>query len=241
MLHIVGLGPGSQELMVPAAVAAMEQAEVIVGYHTYLELITDYIEGKEVVATDMRGEVERCEAAIAIAKEGKRVAIVCSGDAGIYAMAGLVFELLAAKKDHLDVKIIPGITASIGGAALLGAPLMNDFVHISLSDLMTPWEMIERRLKAAAEADFVICLYNPRSMGRPKHLESALSMIRDYKGGHIPVGICKDIGRPNEQVIVTTIDELNEEDVDMTTTVIVGNKFTKIYDGRMYTPRGYQL
>lgn len=241
MLYIVGLGPGSMEQMSPQALQAIEDADYIVGYTTYINLVRDLIKDKHVVNTGMKQEIARCEKAIELALEGKDVAVISSGDSGIYGMAGLIFELLRSKEIHLDVQVIPGITASIAGGALLGAPLMNDFCHISLSDLMTPWEMIEKRLHAAAQADFVICLYNPRSKGRPKHLEKALDIISKYKGTDVLVGIVKDVGRKKEQSILTTIGELDETLVDMTTTVVVGNKFTKEYDGWMYTPRGYDL
>lgn len=240
MLYIIGLGPGSSELMAPAAVEALEKSEVIVGYSTYIRLVRDYIKGKELVTNGMRGEVDRCKEAIEIAKTGKNVGVICSGDAGIYAMAGLILELMEEGSD-IEVKVIPGITASIGAAALMGAPLMHDFCHISLSDLMTPWEVIEKRLHAAAQGDFAICLYNPRSKGRPEHLRTALDIITQYKSDETVVGIGKDIGRKNEQVILTTIKDLDESLVDMTTVVLIGNKATYVKNGFMVTPRGYNV
>lgn len=240
MLYIIGLGPGSSELMAPAAVEALEKSEVIVGYSTYIRLVRDYIKGKELVTNGMRGEVDRCKEAIEIAKTGKNVGVICSGDAGIYAMAGLILELMEEGSD-IEVKVIPGITASIGAAALMGAPLMHDFCHISLSDLMTPWEVIEKRLHAAAQGDFAICLYNPRSKGRPDHLRTALDIITQYKSDETVVGIGKDIGRKNEQVILTTIKDLDESLVDMTTVVLIGNKATYVKNGFMVTPRGYNV
>ena len=241
MLYIVGLGPGSEELMSPMAKEVLDKVDVVVGYTTYIKLVKDFIKDKEVVNTGMKREIDRCQTAIDIAQTGKEVAVISSGDSGIYGMAGLIIELLASQQSNLPVKVIPGITASIGGAALLGAPLMNDFCHISLSDLMTPWEMIEKRLHAAAQGDFVICLYNPKSKGRPKHLVKALQIIASYKGDETVVGLAKDIGRKDEEVVITTIKDLDDSLVDMTTTVIVGNRFTKIYNGMMYTPRGYDL
>ncbi|AEA00669.1 MULTISPECIES: precorrin-3B C(17)-methyltransferase [Aerococcus] len=241
MLYIVGLGPGDKDLMTKECLEVLDQVEIIVGYKTYIALIEDLIGGKEVYSTGMKGEIDRCQKAIELAKDtGKDIAVVCSGDSGIYAMAGLIFELLASQEEDIPVKVIPGLSAGIAGAANLGAPLMNDFCFISLSDLMTPWAMIEKRLHAAAQGDFVICLYNPRSKGRPKHLAKALEIIKSYKGGDIVVGIVKDVGRKEEETIITTIDELDEEVVDMTTTVIVGNRFTKVYKNWMYTPRGYE-
>ncbi|MBF0698467.1 precorrin-3B C(17)-methyltransferase [Streptococcus danieliae] len=241
MLYVIGLGPGKKELMSQEALEALEKSEIIVGYATYMRLIQDLLEGKEKVSTGMRKEVDRCQKAIDLALEtGKTVAVVSSGDAGVYGMAGLILELLDEDSD-LEVRVIPGITASLGAAALLGAPLMNDFCHISLSDLMTPWEMIERRLKAAADGDFVVCLYNPRSKGRPDHLARALSILESGKAGATIVGIGKDVGRKEEEMIVTRLDEVDETLVDMTSIVIVGNKETYVKNGRMITPRGYRL
>ncbi|MDT2814471.1 precorrin-3B C(17)-methyltransferase [Vagococcus carniphilus] len=241
MLYVVGLGPGGHEQLSYEAKEAIINSEVIVGYVTYMKLVKDLVKGKELVHNGMRQEVERCQKAIDIAVEGKDVAVISSGDAGVYGMAGLILELMHKQNIDIPVKVVPGITASIGGAALLGAPLMNDFCHISLSDLMTPWEMIEKRLHAASSADFVICLYNPRSKGRPHHLKTALDIMKQYKSEDTVVGLAKDVGRPKEEMIITTIKDLDETLVDMTTVVIVGNKETYVSNGRMLTPRGYSL
>lgn len=241
MLYVVGLGPGEKGKMSFEAIEALKQAEVIVGYTTYIRLIKELVGDKEIVSTGMKQEIDRCQKALDIAATGKEVAVVSSGDAGVYGMAGLILELASKMSETVEVKVIPGITASIAGAALLGAPLMNDFCHISLSDLMTPWEVIEKRLHAAASADFVICLYNPRSKGRPKHLAKALEIILQYKPAETIVGLAKDVGRKKETTVLTTIQELDETLVDMTTVVIVGNKETFVFDNQMITPRGYQL
>lgn len=241
MLYVIGLGPGSKEMMSYEAVEAIEKCDVIVGYTTYVRIIKEMLTDQEVVSTGMKREIDRCEKAIEIALTGKTVGVISSGDAGIYGMAGLILELVGNHEKDLEVKVIPGVTASIGGAALLGAPIMHDFCHISLSDLLTPWEVIEKRLHAAASSDFVICLYNPRSKGRPDNLAKALSIISEYKSTETLVGIAKDVGRKKEQAIVTTINELDEELVDMTTIVIVGNKETYLAKGKMITPRGYSL
>lgn len=241
MLYVVGLGPGEKEKMSGEAIEVLRQAEIIVGYTTYVRLIKEMVGDKEIVSTGMKQEIDRCKKAIELAKSGKEVAVISSGDAGVYGMAGLILELTSKMDQPLVVKVIPGITASIAGAALLGAPLMNDFCHISLSDLMTPWEMIEKRLHAAASADFVICLYNPRSKGRPKHLAKAMEIIQQYKSKTTVVGLAKDVGRPREQSILTTIKDLDETLVDMTTVVLIGNKETYVADNKMITPRGYQL
>lgn len=241
MLYVVGLGPGSKELMTQEARDVIKNTHTIVGYATYVRLIEDMIEGKELVVTGMRGEIERCKKALEIANSGKDVAIISSGDAGVYGMAGLILDLASKQEQHVDIKVVPGVTASIAAAAHLGAPLMNDFCHISLSDLMTPWEVITKRVDAAAAADFVICLYNPRSKGRPHHLRKALDIMLKYKSEDTVVGLGKDVARPKEIDKITTIKDLDEEDVNMTTIVIVGNKETYVHDGRMITPRGYQL
>ncbi|MEB6086011.1 precorrin-3B C(17)-methyltransferase [Enterococcus casseliflavus] len=241
MLYVVGLGPGGKGDLSGKAIETLQKAEVIVGYTTYIRLIREFIEDKEVITTGMKKEIERCHQAIAVAEQGKDVAVVSSGDAGVYGMAGLIYELLSKSKKAIDVEVIPGITASIGGAALLGAPLMNDFCHISLSDLMTPWEVIEKRLHAAASGDFVICLYNPRSKGRPKHLANALAIVGQYKEAGTLVGLAKDVGRKKEAAHVTTLADLDETLVDMTTVLIIGNKETFTYKGKMITPRGYQV
>ncbi|MGG5369300.1 precorrin-3B C(17)-methyltransferase [Enterococcus sp. AZ196] len=241
MLYVVGLGPGEKKKMSLEAIEVIKKVDVIVGYTTYIRLIKELVDGKELISTGMKKEIDRCKKAIDIAKDGKDVAVISSGDAGVYGMAGLILELTSQMAEEIAVQVIPGITASIAGAALLGAPLMNDFCHISLSDLMTPWEMIEKRLTAAASADFVICLYNPRSKGRPNHLARALEIIQQYKSEDTIVGIAKDVGRKEEKVILTSIADLDETVVDMTTIVLVGNKETYISDNWMITPRGYKL
>lgn len=241
MIYVIGIGPGCRDLMTQEAISAMEDAEVIVGYKTYIKLVEDFIKDKEVVQNGMRKEVDRCQDAIDIAKTGKKVAVISSGDAGIYGMAGLILELITKQELDIPVKVVPGVTASIGAAAVLGAPIMHDFCHISLSDLMTPWEVIEKRLRLAAEADFVICLYNPRSKGRSEHLANAFKIMGEFKDGSTPVGIVKDVGREDQEKFICTFDTMDFERVDMTTMVIIGNKSTYIHDDLMLTPRGYTV
>ena len=241
MIYVIGIGPGCRDLMTQEAISAMEDAEVIVGYKTYIKLVEDFIKDKEVVQNGMRKEVDRCQDAIDIAKTGKKVAVISSGDAGIYGMAGLILELITKQELDIPVKVVPGVTASIGAAAVLGAPIMHDFCHISLSDLLTPWEVIEKRLRLAAEADFVICLYNPRSKGRSEHLANAFKIMREFKDGSTPVGIVKDVGREDQEKFICTFDTMDFERVDMTTMVIIGNKSTYIHDDLMITPRGYTV
>ena len=241
MIYVIGIGPGCRDLMTQEAISAMEDAEVIFGYKTYIKLVEDFIKDKEVVQNGMRKEVDRCQDAIDIAKTGKKVAVISSGDAGIYGMAGLILELITKQELDIPVKVVPGVTASIGAAAVLGAPIMHDFCHISLSDLLTPWEVIEKRLRLAAEADFVICLYNPRSKGRSEHLANAFKIMGEFKDGSTPVGIVKDVGREDQEKFICTFDTMDFERVDMTTMVIIGNKSTYIHDDLMITPRGYTV
>ncbi len=241
MIYVVGIGPGCESLMTNEALNAIKDSEVIVGYKTYIDLIKDFIVDKEVVQNGMRKEIERCKEAIKIAKTGKKVAVISSGDAGIYGMAGLILELITKDDEDIKVKVVPGVTASIGAAAVLGAPIMHDFCHISLSDLMTPWEVIEKRLRLAAQADFVICLYNPRSKGRSEHIAKAFEIMSEFKMGSVPVGIVKDVGREKQEKFICTFDNMDFERVDMTTMVIIGNKATYIHDDLMITPRGYEV
>ena len=241
MIYVIGIGPGCRDLMTQEAISAMEDAEVIVGYKTYIKLVEDFVKDKEVVQNGMRKEVVWWLVAIDIAKTGKKVAVISSGDAGIYGMAGLILELITKQELDIPVKVVPGVTASIGAAAVLGAPIMHDFCHISLSDLMTPWEVIEKRLRLAAEADFVICLYNPRSKGRSEHLANAFKIMGEFKDGSTPVGIVKDVGREDQEKFICTFDTMDFERVDMTTMVIIGNKSTYIHDDLMITPRGYTV
>lgn len=241
MLYVIGIGPGGRATMTQEAINAIQDAEIIVGYKTYTHLIKEFTVDKEVVKTGMCKEIERCQVAIDLALQGKKVALVSSGDAGIYGMAGLVLELVTRQNLTIPINIIAGVTASTASAALLGAPLMHDFCHISLSDLLTPWNVIEQRIIHAAQADFVICFYNPRSRGRPDHLARAFDLMRPYKDANTPVGIVKEAGRKRQQKWLTTIAQMDYEDVDMRSLVIVGNKTTYIHQDLMITPRGYVL
>lgn len=241
MLYVVGIGPGNREEMTLNAIDALEKADVIVGYKTYIDLVKPYIEDKEIVVNGMRGEVERCTKAVDIAISGKTVAVISSGDPGVYAMSGLVLEIVAAKKSKVDVKIIPGITSANGASATLGAPIMHDHAYISLSDLLTDFELIKKRIKLAAEGDFVICLFNPKSKGRPEHINVARDILLQHKKPETVVGIVKNAKRAGEQVTITTLDDMLNHPIDMTTMVIIGNERTFVYDDLMITPRGYQV
>lgn len=217
----------------------MAAADLIVGYRPYLELIADLTAGKRTVAGAMRQETARAEAAVAAATAGARVAVVSTGDAGVYGMAGLVLELLP-EGSPVTVEVVPGVTAASAAAACLGAPLMNDFAVVSLSDLLTPLEVIERRLTAAADGDFVLALYNPRSTRRHEPLRRALAILRARRAPDTPVGLVRNALRDGQEARITTLGELREEDVDMLTLLVVGNGATSVRDGRMVTPRGYR-
>lgn len=239
-IYIVGTGPGNIDHITPYAQKAIKKAEIIVGYDTYLDLVPELIKGKEVHSTGMTKETERCNKAVELAEGGKTVAVISGGDPGIYAMAGLVFELLSSKDiSELHVEVIPGISALNACASRLGAPLMHDFASISLSDRLTPWALIEKRLEAAAMADFVIVLYNPKSKGRAEHINAALDIILKYRKPETPVGIVKAAMRENESVVITDLKHMLDHDINMQTTVIIGNSQTFKWGGRMVTPRGY--
>ena len=239
-IYIVGTGPGAIEHITPYAQNAIRNSDVIVGYGTYIELIKELIKDKEIVATGMTQEIDRCKKAVELAMNGKTVSVISGGDPGIYAMAGLVFEILKSKQSSVFVEVIPGISALNACAARLGAPLMHDFASISLSDRLTPWEQIEKRLKAAAMADFVIILYNPKSKGRAEHINKARDIILKYRKPETPVGIVKGAMRENERIIIADLKNMLEHDIDMQTTVIIGNSQTFVWDNRMITPRGYE-
>ncbi len=237
-LYVVGLGPGGADGMTLRAKDALEHSDVIVGYTVYIDLVREQFPGKEYRSTPMRKEVDRVRLALSIASEGKTVAMVCSGDAGVYGMSGLCEELLS-EYPGVALETIPGVSAVLSGAAILGAPLMHDFAVISLSDLLTPWEKIEKRLLMAAEADFVICLYNPSSHKRHDYLARACDLMLQYASPETVCGIAKNIGRDGEETQVLTLEKLRDTEVDMFSTVFIGNSQTKIINGKMVTPRGY--
>ncbi len=254
-LFVVGIGPGSPEHLTKRASEILASVEVVAGYSTYIDLIRPLVDGKEIISTGMTKEVARVEAAIEQAQAGKSCAIVSSGDPGIYAMAGLVFETCKIKgiaivppgsdsktaddRNVLGLEVVPGIPALSAGAALLGAPLTHDFAAISLSDLLTPWELIEKRLEAAARADFVIVLYNPKSKKRHWQLEKAQEIILQHRDKNTPVGIVSRAMREQQNIEIVTLDTLHTADVDMQTTVFIGSSTSSKYMDFMYTPRGY--
>ncbi len=240
-LYVVGLGPGEVSQMTGKAAEVIESCDTIVGYGVYTDLISDLIEGKEVITTPMKKEVDRCHMAVQAAINGKNVAMVSSGDAGIYGMAGLIIEVLSEYENHnVEVEVIPGITAASSAAAVLGAPLTHDFAVISLSDLLTPWERIEKRLSLASEAGFIICLYNPSSKKRADYLKKACEIVMKNLPEETPCGFVQNIAREGQKSRVLTLKELAETQVDMFTTVVIGNDTTKVIDGKLVTPRGYR-
>ena len=238
-LYVIGIGPGEYEQMTLKAIHAMEKSEVIIGYTVYVDLVKEHFPGKEFLTTPMKKEVDRCVMAFEEAKKGKVVSMICSGDAGVYGMSGLMYEV-GVNYPEVELEIIPGVTAATGGAAVLGAPLIHDFCLISLSDLLTPWEKIEARLLAAAEADFVVCLYNPSSRKRSDYLQKACDLMMQYKRPETVCGIVSYIGRDGEHYEVMDLKTLRDTKVDMFTTVWVGNSQTKEINGKMVTPRGYR-
>ena len=238
-LYVIGIGPGEYEQMTLKAIHAMEKSEVIIGYTVYVDLVKEHFPGKEFLTTPMKKEVDRCVMAFEEAKKGKVVSMICSGDAGVYGMSGLMYEV-GVNYPEVELEIIPGVTAATGGAAVLGAPLIHEFCLISLSDLLTPWGKIEARLLAAAEADFVVCLYNPSSRKRSDYLQKACDLMMQYKSPETVCGIVSYIGRDGEHYEVMDLKTLRDTKVDMFTTVWVGNSQTKEINGKMVTPRGYR-
>lgn len=228
--------------MTPRARQEIERAEVIIGYETYVSLIPSIIKrDAEVISGKMGREIERARIAVKKALENKRVVVISSGDPGVYGMAGLVLEVAEREKATIPIEIVPGVTAATAAAATLGAPLVGDFAVISLSDILIPWSLIEKRLRVATEADFVIVLYNPQSRGRREPLAKTHEMLLEYRSPNTPVGIVKQVGREGEETIITTLKEMLGHEVDMVTTIIVGNSTTRIINQKMITPRGYAL
>lgn len=240
-LHVVGFGPGGKDDMTFRAVRAIENADVVTGYTAYINLLRDIFPGKEFKATGMMKEVERCRMAIEDAMSGKDVAMVSSGDSGIYGMAGIIYQLADDMGADIDIDCVPGITAASSSAAILGAPLMHDLALISLSDLMTPLDQIMKRVDLAGESDMIVALYNPKSNGRQEYLDQARDILLAHRKDDTPVGVVRNAGRKDETHWITTLRELDDSKVDMFCMVIVGNSQTYVSNGRMITPRGYPV
>lgn len=240
MLYIIGFGPGDKMFMTEEAIAAIEKCDLIVGYTVYAELLKAQVKGKEFYTTPMRQEKERCEYALLESQKGRNVALICSGDSGVYGMAALVYEL-SVSYEPVEIQVVAGVTAALSGGAVLGAPLTNDFAVISLSDLLTPWAVIEKRLSLASKADFVLCLYNPSSKKRMDYLKKACDICLAYKKKDTICGYVRQIGREQQESKLLSLMELCNTPVDMFTTVFIGNSSTKNIGGKMVTTRGYHL
>lgn len=244
-IYVVGFGPGAAEHLTPAAKAAIEACDTCIGYRTYIDLVRPLLAGKKIIATGMTEEIDRGRKAYQLAKEGKKVVVVSSGDSGVYGMAGLVYEVLEKagwdpQAPDVEVVIVPGITAACSVGAILGAPLNHDFCSISLSTLLTPWEAIEKRLEAAASADFVTSLYNPKSARRDWQIVKAQEIFLKHRRPETPVGLVKSAWREGEIVVRTTLDKMADQDIGMLTTIVIGNSQTYYFKELMVTPRGYK-
>lgn len=236
-LYIVGIGPGGLEFMTQRAIEVIKACEVVVGYNYYIDLIHDLVQGKTLISTGMTAEIERCKQAIHEVEQGRDTAIISSGDAGLYGMAGPIYELAG----EIEIEVVAGVSSVFAAAAEVGAPLMHDFCTLSLSDLLTPWEIITKRIKLAAQADFVIALYNPKSRGRKHHLSKAVKIMSPHIDSKRPVALVKNAGRAENQRILVSFGSIDYDFVDMKTVVIIGNSQTFIKNGKMITPRGYQI
>lgn len=240
-LSVVGFGPGGLEHMTIKAEKTIRESDIVTGYTTYIDMIRGYFpEDMKYTSTGMMKEVERCKMAVEEAMKGQKVSMVSSGDSGIYGMAGIVYEVAAEMKADIDIDVVPGITAASTAASVLGAPLMHDMTIISLSDLMTPIDLIMKRVDCAGQGDFVVALYNPKSKKRTDYLNQAADILMKYRSPDTPVGIVRNAGRDGEEKNITTLGELGSADVDMFCVVIIGNSNTYLFDGRMITPRGYR-
>ena len=239
-IYIVGMGPGAEEKMTGEAIMALEEADIIIGYNVYLELLGERFANKEKLSTPMKREVERCRLCLDKAREGLTVALICSGDAGVYGMASLMYEI-SQDEAEVELVVIPGVTAAVSGAALLGAPINHDFCVISLSDLLTPWDKIVTRIKAAAEGDFCIVIYNPSSIKRRDYMQKICDILLERIEPDRPCGYVENIGREGTKVTITTLKELRSVSLNMFTTVFIGNSDTIVINDKMIAKRGYKI
>ncbi len=240
-IYIIGIGPGNREHMSILACEVIESSDIVVGYTTYIKLLEKSFRLNETFVSGMMKETDRCRKALELALSGKTVALVSSGDSGIYGMAGLMLEIIEKSGKDVETEVIPGITSATASAAILGAPIMHDYASISLSDLLTDHELINKRLDAAASADFVICLYNPKSKTRITGLAEARDIILKHRTGSTPVGIVRDAMREDQSYVITDLDNMLDHEADMRTTIIIGNSQTFVSGGKIITPRGYGL
>ena len=240
-LVVIGFGPGSKDDMTLRAVRAIENADIITGFTTYVKILQEFFPDKPYKSTGMTKEVDRCRMAVEEATKGKNVALVSSGDSGIYGMAGIAYQVADEMDAEIDIEVIPGITAASSAAAILGAPLTHDTALISLSNRLTPWELIEKRLDAAAASDMVIALYNPKSHGRPDLIEKAFRIMGRHKDPNTVVGVVRNIGRKDQDSWISSMKDFDFSRIDMFCTVVIGNSKTYALDGKMITPRGYEI
>lgn len=238
-IYVVGIGPGKKPDMTFKAYEAMENSDIIVGYKTYTDLVKKYFPNTEIRSSSMMKEVDRCIEVLELAKAGKNVALISSGDAGVYGMAGIMYEVIGENND-VEVEVIAGVTATNAAAAIVGAPIMHDYVTISLSNLLTDWELIKRRLELAAQGDFIVSLYNPKSRGRTTQIAEAQQIMLKYKSKDTPVAIVRNAGRENEEYEITTLENMLDFKINMLTIVLIGNSNTYVKNGKMITPRGYE-
>ena len=240
-LYVVGFGPGGYEHMTAKCIQVIEKADVITGYTTYVNILKEYFPDKHYLATPMMQEVKRCRMAVEEAQKDQVVAMVSSGDSGIYGMAGIIYQIAEEMKADIKIETVPGVTAASAAASVLGAPLMHDFAVISLSDLMTPLDLIRRRVDCAGQGDLIVCLYNPKSKKRTTYVEQAADILLRYRSPGTPVGIVRNAGRKDESSQITTLEHLKDAEIDMFSVVIIGNSQTYISNERMITPRGYSV
>ncbi len=238
-IYVVGMGPGDKENMTYRAYSAMEASDTLIGHKTYINLLEEMFSHKELIRSAMKKEIARCEETLELAKSGKVVSLVSSGDAGVYGMAGIMLEV--ALGSGVEIEIIPGVTSANASGSVVGAPIMHDHATISLSDLLTDWELIRKRVDLASEGDFVISLYNPKSFSRTIQIVEARELMLKHKSGETPVAIVRNTGRKDEEYVLTNLDKMLDEEINMFTTVIIGNSKTYVKEGKMITPRGYKL
>ena len=237
-IYVVGLGPGNKENMTFRAYDVLKNSDIIIGYKTYVDLIEDMFPDKKIIKSYMKKEVARCEETLKLALEGNVISLISSGDAGVYGMAGLMLEIA---NGQVEVEIVPGITSANASASLGGAPIVHDSVNISLSNLLTDWELIKKRIDLASQGDFVITLYNPKSSGRPELINEARDIMLKHKRKDTPVLIARNVGREGENYDITTLDKMLDYEINMFSTVIIGNSNTKVLNNKMITPRGYKV
>ena len=237
-IYVVGLGPGNKENMTFRAYDVLKNSDIIIGYKTYIDLIEGMFPDKKIIKSYMKKEVERCEETLKLALEGNIISLISSGDAGVYGMAGLMLEIAGGQ---VEVEIVPGITSANASASLGGAPIVHDSVNISLSNLLTDWELIKKRIDLASQGDFVITLYNPKSSGRPELINEARDIMLKHKRKDTPVLIARNVGREGENYDITTLSEMLDYEINMFSTVIIGNSNTKVVNNKMITPRGYKV